>query len=108
MCIRDRLAQGLHLANCVLLVLPLCLHAAELILQFGKLLFQILQAALAQSCLLYASSYSLRTGKSTREAVEFAVAASALKHSIEGDYNMMTVSEVEKLAGGDGSGRIQR
>ena len=40
--------------------------------------------------------------------VEFAVAASALKHSIEGDYNMMTVSEVEKLAGGDGSGRIQR
>ena len=38
----------------------------------------------------------------------FAVAASALKHSIEGDYNMMTVSEVEKLAGGDGSGRIQR
>ena len=30
------------------------------------------------------------------------------KHTIEGDYNMMTVSEVEKLAGGDGSGRIQR
>jgi 2-dehydro-3-deoxygluconokinase len=40
--------------------------------------------------------------------VEFAVAASALKHSIGGDYNMVTVSEVEKLAGGDGSGRIQR
>ena len=52
--------------------------------------------------------YSLLTGKTTQEAVEFAVAASALKHSIEGDYNMMTVSEVEKLAGGDGSGRIQR
>ena len=52
--------------------------------------------------------YALLTGKSTQEAVEFAVAASALKHSIEGDYNMMTVSEVEKLAGGDGSGRIQR
>ncbi len=50
----------------------------------------------------------LLTGKSTQDAVEFAVAASALKHSIEGDYNMMTVSEVEKLAGGDGSGRIQR
>ena len=46
--------------------------------------------------------------KSTQDAVEFAVAASALKHSIEGDYNMVTVSEVEKLAGGDGSGRIQR
>ena len=52
--------------------------------------------------------YSLMTGKSTQGAVEFAVAASALKLSIEGDYNMVTVAEVEKLAGGDGSGRIQR
>ena len=52
--------------------------------------------------------YALLSGKSTQEAVEFAVAASALKHSIEGDYNMVTVAEVEKLAGGDGSGRIQR
>ena len=32
----------------------------------------------------------------------------ALKHSIEGDYNFVTVPEVEKLAGGDGSGRVQR
>ena len=52
--------------------------------------------------------YSLLTGKTTQQAVEFAVAASALKHSIEGDYNMVTAQEVEKLAGGDGSGRIQR
>ena len=52
--------------------------------------------------------YSLLSGKSTQEAVEFAVAASALKHTIEGDYNMVSVAEVEKLAGGDGSGRIQR
>lgn len=52
--------------------------------------------------------YSLITGKDTQAAVEFAVAASALKHSIEGDYNMVTLAEVEKLAGGDGSGRIQR
>ena len=52
--------------------------------------------------------YSLMNGKDTQAAVEFAVAASALKHSIEGDYNMVTVAEVEKLAGGDGSGRIQR
>lgn len=52
--------------------------------------------------------YSLLTGKSTQAAVEFAVAASALKHTIEGDFNMVTVAEVEKLAGGDGSGRIQR
>ena len=52
--------------------------------------------------------YSLLSDKDTQSAVEFAVAASALKHSIEGDYNMVTVAEVEKLAGGDGSGRIQR
>ena len=52
--------------------------------------------------------YSLLTGKGTQNAIDFAVAASALKHTIEGDYNMVTVAEVEKLAGGDGSGRIQR
>ena len=52
--------------------------------------------------------YSLLTGKDTQAAVEFAVAASALKHSIEGDYNRVSVSEVEKLASGDGSGRVQR
>lgn len=52
--------------------------------------------------------YSLLNGKDTQAAVEFAVAASALKHSVEGDYNMVTVAEVEKLANGDGSGRIQR
>ena len=52
--------------------------------------------------------YSLLAGKTTQQAVEFAVAASALKHSIEGDYNFVSVAEVEKLAGGDGSGRVQR
>ena len=52
--------------------------------------------------------YSLISGKSGQQAIEFAVAASALKHSVEGDYNRVSVSEVEKLAGGDGSGRVQR
>ena len=52
--------------------------------------------------------YALLSGKDTQAAIEFAVAASALKHSIEGDYNRVSVSEVEKLAGGDGSGRVQR
>lgn len=52
--------------------------------------------------------YALLNGYDTQAAVEFAVAASALKHSIEGDYNMMTVAEVQKLAGGDASGRVQR
>ena len=52
--------------------------------------------------------YATLAGKSSKEIIEFAVAASALKHSVEGDYNRVSVSEVEKLAGGDGSGRVQR
>ncbi len=52
--------------------------------------------------------YALLSGKGTQDAIEFAVAASALKHSIEGDFNRVSVAEVEKLAGGDGSGRVQR
>lgn len=42
------------------------------------------------------------------EALEFATAASCLKHSIEGDFNIISVLEVEKLLSGDGSGRVQR
>ncbi len=52
--------------------------------------------------------YSLMRGNKDAEALEFAVAASCLKHTIEGDYNLVSVSEVEKLMGGDGSGRVQR
>jgi len=52
--------------------------------------------------------YAMLTGKDGQGTVEFAAAASCLKHSVEGDYNMVTVAEVEKLAGGDGSGRVQR
>ena len=52
--------------------------------------------------------YALLADKTSAQAIEFAVAASALKHTIEGDYNRVSVSEVEKLAGGDGSGRVQR
>lgn len=52
--------------------------------------------------------YALLSGKSEQESIAFAVAASALKHSIEGDFNRVTVAEVEKLCAGDGSGRVQR
>ncbi len=44
----------------------------------------------------------------SQKVIEFAVGASCLKHSIEGDYNMVTVDEVLKLIEGDGSGRVQR
>lgn len=52
--------------------------------------------------------YALLNGKDSQSAIEFAVAASALKHSIEGDFNRVTVAEVEKLAGGDSDRRVQR
>ena len=52
--------------------------------------------------------YSLLSNYDKQKAIEFAVAASCLKHSIEGDYNMVSVSEVQTLANGDASGRVQR
>lgn len=52
--------------------------------------------------------YSLINNFSSRDAIEFAVAASCLKHAVEGDFNLVSVDEVNKLAGGDGSGRVQR
>lgn len=52
--------------------------------------------------------YSLLNKFDAQQTIEFAVAASCLKHSIEGDYNLVSVDEVQKLAGGDASGRVQR
>ena len=52
--------------------------------------------------------YGLTTYEDKQLALEFAVAASCLKHSVIGDFNRVSVSDVEKLAGGDGTGRIQR
>ncbi len=52
--------------------------------------------------------YGLRTLDDPQQALDFAVAASCLKHSIFGDFNLVTVAEVEKLMGGDASGRVSR
>ena len=52
--------------------------------------------------------YSLLNDYAPQQAIEFAIAASCLKHSIEGDYNLVSKKEVETLAGGDASGRVQR
>lgn len=48
------------------------------------------------------------SGYDAQNTIEFAVAASCLKHSVEGDYNMVSMDEVLKLVGGDASGRVQR
>jgi len=52
--------------------------------------------------------YALLRGDEPEKAINFAVAASCLKHSVPGDYNRVTLEEVETLAKGDGSGRVQR
>ena len=52
--------------------------------------------------------YGLTHYETDREALEFAVAASCLKHSILGDFNRISVNDAEKLMNGDGSGRVQR
>jgi len=52
--------------------------------------------------------YGLRAYKDDQRALEFATAASCLKHSILGDINRVSVSEVEALMAGDASGRVQR
>ena len=52
--------------------------------------------------------YGLNHYEDKQQALEFAVAASCLKHSIIGDFNRVGVSDVEKLMGGDGTGRVQR
>ena len=52
--------------------------------------------------------HGLLTKENQAEALEFAVAASALKHTINGDANLVSLEEVEALVGGDASGRVQR
>ena len=52
--------------------------------------------------------YGLLTYGNDGKAIEFAAAASALKHTIPGDYNRVTVEEVEALINGGGSGRVSR
>lgn len=52
--------------------------------------------------------YAMQRGDSPQDQVEFAAAASCLKHTIEYDYNLSTVAEVEALMRGSGNGRVQR
>lgn len=52
--------------------------------------------------------YGLLTYEDDQKALDFAVAASCLKHTIVGDANLVTVDEIEKLMGGDASGRVSR
>ena len=52
--------------------------------------------------------YALINGYQPQKALDFAVASSVLEHSVEGDYNVMSVDEIQQLVDGDGTGRIKR
>lgn len=52
--------------------------------------------------------YGLTSGLNSQDSLEFAVAASCLKHTVEGDFNLVSKEEVETLMNGDASGRVQR
>lgn len=52
--------------------------------------------------------YAMRNGYDTQQAIQFAVAASCLKHTIQGDFNRVTLDEVKSLMNGSGTGRVQR
>ena len=63
---------------------------------------------MTEQTIILAENTLLLEGYDSEKAIEFAVAASCLKHSIEGDFNLVSKEEVLKLAGGDASGRVQR
>lgn len=52
--------------------------------------------------------YGMGSGMNNQQIIDFAVAASALKHTIEGDFNRVSVEEIQRLASGDGSGSVRR
>jgi 2-dehydro-3-deoxygluconokinase len=52
--------------------------------------------------------HGLRTGRPAADALAFAVAASALKHTVPGDFNRVSAAEIDRLAAGDQSGRVLR
>ena len=52
--------------------------------------------------------YGLRVLKDDQDALEFAAAASSLKHTIKGDFNLVTIDEVNRILSGDTSGRVSR
>ena len=108
----DLLPQGLHFADGVFLVFPLCLHAAELVLQFGQLFFQILQTALAQSIglLFQADLLDLQLGDAVGQIIHLAGHAvhlgldhgAGLIHQVDGLIRQETVGDVAVRQGGSG------
>ena len=112
----DLLTQGLHLANGVLLVFPLCLHAAELILQLGQFLFQLMQAALAQGIglLFQADLLDLQLSDAVGQIIHLAGHTVHLSldhgagfiHQVDGLIRQETVGDIAVREGCGGDQRI--
>jgi 2-dehydro-3-deoxygluconokinase len=85
-----------------------CLHDGKEFHQSQKYTVQVVDRVGSGDAFAAGLIYGLISGKSAGEALEFAVAASCLKHSIRGDFNLVSVPEVEALAAGDVAGRIRR
>ena len=85
-----------------------CLHDGNEFLRSRSYRIQLVDRVGAGDAFCAGLIYGMLTGKSHQEALEFGVAASCLKQTIAGDFNLVTVAEVEKLAGGEAAGRIKR
>ncbi len=85
-----------------------CLHTGKDFLLSKKYKIHIVDRVGGGDSFASGLIYGLLSGKSDQDALEFGVAASCLKQTIPGDYNLVNVNEVESLAQGEQSGRVQR
>ena len=108
----DLLTQGLHLADGVFLILPLCLHAAEFVLQFGQFFFQVAQTALAEriGLLFQADLLDLQLGDAVGQIIHFAGHAVHLSldhgagfiHQVDGLIRQEPIGDIAVGQGGGG------
>jgi 2-dehydro-3-deoxygluconokinase len=85
-----------------------CLHDGQRFLQSRQYMVHVVDRVGSGDAFAAGLIGALIAGKEAPAALEFAVAASCLKHSIRGDFNRVSVAEIEALAAGDASGRIRR
>jgi len=85
-----------------------CLHTGQAFLRSRSYHIKLVDRVGGGDAFTAGLIYGVLSGKSDQDALEFGVAASCLKQTITGDFNMVSVSEVESLAGGVAAGRIKR
>jgi 2-dehydro-3-deoxygluconokinase len=85
-----------------------CLHDGKQFLRGRSYRTQLVDRVGSGDAFAAGLIYGALTGKTPQAALEFGVAASCLKQTITGDFNLVTVAEVERLAGGETAGRIKR